>query len=176
MPGENQNVAVMAEKAAKEIFEVFGWRQVGPKNINWACVEQEKHDRKRAKTHPSDVVFRYEDPWSGKDTYVTSELKSYAKGTIEQYSLSSTMRGLSRAVDCANKSEEFQTLYVDATRQHHVMGMLFVYNHDGGYDEDFGKAMEAVQPSQVDVAENNRVGVVGPKRVTYLHTVAKDIL
>ncbi len=176
MSGENQNIAVMAELASKEVFEVFGWRLVGPRNKNWACVEHEKHDRKRAQTHPSDMVFRYEDPWSGKDIYVTSDLKSYAKGTIVQQPVVSALRGLSRAVECANKSEEFQTLYVDSTRQHHVVGMLFVYNHDGGYDEDFSKAMEAVNPSQADVAEHNRVGVIGPKRVIYLNTVAKDML
>jgi len=176
MPGETQNIAAMAEKASKEIFDVFGWRHVGPKNKNWGCVEQEKHDRRRARTHSSDVVFRYEDPWSGKDVYVTSDLKSYAKGTVAQHPVASTLRNLSRAVECANKSEEFQTLYVDFNRQHHVMGMLFIYNHDGGYDEDFSKALEGVQPSQSDVAENNRLGVVGPKRVAYLHTVAKDIL
>src|SRR6266498_1727638 len=108
MPGENQNIAAMAERASKEIFEVFGWRQLGPKNQNWACVEQEKHDRRRARTHPTDLVFRYEDPWSGQEIYVNSDLKSYAKGTIVQQSLVSLIRNLSRSVECANKSEEFQ--------------------------------------------------------------------
>lgn len=176
MSGENQNIAVMAELASKEIFDVFGWRQVGPKNKNWACVEQERHDRRRSQTHPSDVVFQHEDPWSGKSTYVTSDLKSYAKGTITQQPVVSALRGLSRAVECANKSGEFQTLFVDSTRQHQVMGMLFVYNHDGGYDDDFTSATAAIQPSQADVAENNRIGIVGPKRVIYLNTIAKDIL
>ena len=176
MPGENQNISAMAEKASKEIFEVFGWRQVGPKNQNWACIEQEKHDRRRARTHPSDAVFRYEDPWSGQVIYVTSELKSYAKGTIIQQPLMSVIRNLSRSVECANKSEEFQTLYVDSSRQHHAMGMLFVYNHDGEYDEEFGTVLETLNPSQADLAVNNRVGVIGPKRVIYLNTVAKDIL
>ena len=50
MSGENQNIAIMAEKASKEIFEVFGWRQVGPKNQNWACVEPEKHDWRRSRS------------------------------------------------------------------------------------------------------------------------------
>jgi hypothetical protein len=176
MSGENQNIALMAERASKEIFDVFGWRLVGPKNKNWACVELEKHDRKRSGTHPSDTVFRYEDPWSGKDFYVTSDLKSYAKGTIKPQAVVTALRNLSRSVECANRSEGFQTLYLDGTRQHHVVGMLFVYNHDGGYDEDFNGALEAVNPSQADVAENNRVGVIGPKRVVYLNTVAKDIL
>jgi hypothetical protein len=176
MSGENQNIAAMAEHAAKEIFDVFGWVQVGPKNKNWACVEQEKHDRKRSKQHPSDVVYKYEDPWSGKDCYVTSDLKSYAKGTISQQPVTSALRNLARSVECADKSEEFQTLYIDMSRQHNVVGMLFVYNHDGGYDEDFTRALEAINPSQADVAENDRVGVFGPKRVIYLNTIAKDLL
>src|ERR1700722_14749340 len=160
MSGENQNIAVMAERASMEIFDVFGWKLVGPRNKNWACVQQEKHDRKRSGTHPSDTVFRYEDPWSGKDFYVTSDLKSYAKGTIKQQPVVSALRNLSRSVECANRSEEFQTLYLDGTRQHHVMGMLFVYNHDGGYDEDFNAGLEPVTPPQADVAENNCVGVI----------------
>lgn len=176
MSGENQNIALMAELASKEIFDVFGWRLVGPKNKNWGCVEQEKHDRRRVGTHPSDMVFRYEDPWSGKDLYVTSDMKSYAKGTITPQPVVGALRNLARSVDCANKSEEFQTLYVDGSRQHQVIGMLFVYNHDGGYDQDFSEVMEAVNPSQADVAENNRVGVIGPKRVIYLNSVAKDII
>jgi len=88
----------------------------------------------------------------------------------------SALRNLARSVECANKSEEFQTLYVDMARQHNVIGMLFVYNHDGGYDEDFNKALESINPSQADVAENDRVGVFGPKQVIYLNTIAKDLL
>lgn len=176
MSGENQNIAIMAEKASKEIFEVFGWRQVGPKNQNWACVEPEKHDRRRSRSHPSDVVFRYEDPWTGKDVYVSSDLKSYARGTITQQPVVAALRGVSRGVECANKSEEFQHLYINAAHSSQVIGLLFVYNHDNGYDEDFNKTMEDLNPSQADVAPHNRVGVIGPKRVVYLNTVAKDIL
>lgn len=176
MSGENQNIATMAEKVSKEIFEVFGWVQVGPKNQNWACVEHEKHDRKRSKTHPSDVVFRYEDPWSGRQIYVTSDLKSYATGTIAQQPIAGALRNLSRSAECANKSETFQRLYVNANLQHHIIGMLFVYNHDGGYDNDFSKVLEDINPSQADVEPSTHVGVIGPKRVIYLNTVAKDIL
>jgi hypothetical protein len=176
MAGESQNVALMAERASAEIFDVFGWRLVGPRNKNWGCVERERHDRKRSGTHPSDAVFRYDDPWSGKQTYVTSDLKSYAKGTIQQQPIVTALRNLSRSVECAGRSEQFRTLYLDESRQYHVHGMLFVYNHDGGYDDDFTAALEAMNPSQADVAEHNHVGVIGPKRVIYLHSVAKDLL
>jgi hypothetical protein len=176
MAGESQNIASMAERASAEIFDVFGWRLVGPRNKNWTCVERERHDRRRSGTHPSDAVFRYEDPWSGKETYVTSDLKSYAKGTIHQQPVVAALRNLSRSVECAGRSEEFRTLYLDESKQHQVHGMLFVYNHDGGYDEDFDGVLEGVNPSQADVAEHNRVGVIGPKRVIYLNSVAKDLL
>ena len=83
------------------------------------------------------MVFRYEDPWSGKDVYVTSDMKSYARGTITPQPVVGALRNLARSVDCANKSQGFKTLYVDGSRQHQVIGLLFVYNHDGGYDEDF---------------------------------------
>jgi hypothetical protein len=121
-------------------------------------------------------VFRYEDPWSGKEAYVTSDLKSYAQGTIQQQPVVSALRNLARSVECAGVSQEFRTLYLDETKSYQVQGMLFVYNHDGGYDEDFGAALEAVNPSQAEVAEHNRVGVIGPKRVIYLNSVAKDLL
>ncbi|HLX69411.1 MAG TPA: hypothetical protein VKV04_07275 [Verrucomicrobiae bacterium] len=166
----------MAEKASTEIFDVFGWRLVGPRNKNWACVERERHDRKRTGTHPSDAVFRYQDPWTGNETYVTSDLKSYAKGTIQPQPVVMALRNLSRSVECAGLSEEFRRLYLDEAKTYKVHGMLFVYNHDGGYDEDFNATLEDINPSQADVAENNRVGVIGPRRVIYLNSIAKDLL
>ena len=56
------------------------------------------------------------------------------------------------------------------------LGCCLCTDHDGGYEEDFTAVMEAVNPSQANVAEGNRVGVIGPKRVIYLNSVAKDIL
>src|SRR5437667_75176 len=123
MPGESHNIVLMAEKASAEIFDIFGWRLVGPRNKNWACVERDRHGRKRAGTHPSDAVFRYEDPWSGKEAYVTSDLKSYAKGTMQQQPLVAALRNLSRSVECAGVSQEFRTLYLDETKQYQVHGM-----------------------------------------------------
>ena len=40
-------------------------------NINWPCENQEKHE---VKTHPSDVVFWYEEPYSQSRTYVNCDL------------------------------------------------------------------------------------------------------
>src|SRR3989442_2631594 len=109
MAVESQNIALIAERASSEIFDVFGWRLVGPRNKNWACVERERHDRRRVGTHPSDAVFRYEDPWSGKEAYVTSDLKSYARGSIQQQPVVSALRNLSRSVECAGVSPEIRT-------------------------------------------------------------------
>ena len=38
----------------------------------------------KVKTHPSDVVFFYDNPYSLSRTYVNCDLKSYASGTISK--------------------------------------------------------------------------------------------
>ena len=128
---ENADIQKMAELASAEIFSVFGWEQSPLMNQNWSCVEQEKHHRqKKVKTHPTDTVFKYVDPYSGTDLYIQTDLKSYAKGTLETADLVKAIRELGRATECANKSEDWKRLFVDQTRNNDVLGMLFIYNHD----------------------------------------------
>lgn len=74
---ETINIAKMAEKLSKGIFLEFLWGRMEHTNINWPCENQEKHE---VKTHPSDVVFWYDEPYSQSRTYVNCDLKSYDKG------------------------------------------------------------------------------------------------
>ena len=173
---ENADIQKMAELASAEIFSVFGWEQSPLMNQNWSCVEQEKHHRqKKVKTHPTDTVFKYVDPYSGTDLYIQTDLKSYAKGTLETADLVKAIRELGRATECANKSEDWKRLFVDQTRNHDVLGMLFIYNHDGAYDKDFSETLAAMNPSSFDLAATELVCVVSPQRVIYLNSIAKDI-
>lgn len=71
----------MAEKVSEEIFAIFGWEKVGPRNQNWKCVNHEVHQTK-AGTHPSDLVFRYLDPYSNWMIYLNADVKSYATKSI----------------------------------------------------------------------------------------------
>ena len=173
---ETEQIAKMAELASAEIFAVFGWKDVVLRNQNWECTEKKRHSKlKGAGTHPSDAVWMYVEPYSGKDVYVNSDLKSFGKSTIESTDLTRTLRSLSRAVECAPKSAAWQRLYADTTRNFEVIGMLFIYNHDAGYSKKFGDDLKPITPAQIELQAKDFIGVVGPDRVIYLNSVAKEI-
>lgn len=71
---ETTNTAALANKVFDEIFQWLKWELCTPKDINWECCNQEKHN---TKTHPSDIVFYYKDPYTGKTQYINTDLKSY---------------------------------------------------------------------------------------------------
>ena len=58
---ETANLAKMAEFLANKVFSVFGWKTTGSTNQNWPCERQAEHKRL---THPSDVVFFYDELYS----------------------------------------------------------------------------------------------------------------
>ena len=168
---ETELIARMAEKVAKEIFGVFGWRKQGPINQNWACVEK-GHDKR---THPSDVVFHYEDPYTDQRIYVNCDLKSYGKGSITKATVGAGLRSMAMAVECANRSEEWQKLYVDEGTQWDAVGLLFVFNHDGDFDGDFDKIRESGDEKSIEIGYSRCMFVLGPRRIAYLASVANDI-
>lgn len=193
---ETQSIQKMAELASNEIFSVFGWEQLPLMNQNCKCEEQVKHRKvRKSTTHPTDAVFKYVDPYSGYDIYVNTDLKSYSKGSIgklnskksakraesnsdkglDSSELTKVLRSLAHSTECANKSQRWKTLYVDQTSNHEIVGMLFIYNHDGGYDANFGKVLGGLAPSQIELENGYFVGVISPKKVIFLNSVAKDI-
>ncbi|MDB6151878.1 MAG: hypothetical protein JWL90_331 [Chthoniobacteraceae bacterium] len=127
-------------------------------------------------THPSDAVFSYESPLEHGRVYITTDLKSYAKKTINRDKLEEALQSLSISTECANQSEEWQQLYADPESNHRVYGMLFIYNHDGEYDKDFTTLLALVKQNLVKVKANYRLFVFGPHEITYLYNVANDIL
>ncbi len=160
---------------ADQIFSKFGWKQCGPYNQNFACVELDKHHKKRAKTHPGDVVFRFPDPYLGMDVYLHADLKSYAKTTIEKADIKSILRELAITVECANKSPAWARLYDQTAGNHAVHGLLFIYNHDQEYDRGFSSVLQQIGSGVAQLPEGKRIYVVGPERAIYLYNVAKDI-
>jgi hypothetical protein len=173
---ETAHIQRMAELAGDSIFSVFGWKRAPLMNQNWDCEEKQKHHKLRKNgTHPTDAVFTYTDPYSGYQIYVNTDLKSYARGSLENADLAKVIREVGHAVECASKSPKWKDIYVDQTRNHNVIGLVFIYNHDGGYDTDFSRALSALAPSTFDLHPMHYVGVVGPQRVIYLNSIAADI-
>jgi hypothetical protein len=172
--GETANIAKLAELAFSQIFKTFGWVQVGPTNSAWECAAPRAH-RTKTGEHPSDAVFGYDDPYLPKQILVNLDFKSYKRATLEKLELSSALRNLAAATECANKSEGFQKRFA-VTENAEAVGMLFVFNHDNEYNaERFDKVLASVSEDARDISRQRRLFVLGPGSISYLASVATDL-
>ena len=173
---ETANIARIAEKVSSQLFAEFGWHPCAPRNTSWDCGLRERH-RTKASSHPSDIVFCYDDPYDAGFVYVTADLKSYAKASIQLSKVSGAIRGLAMATECANVSSRFAELYVSdhQAQPTHVVGLLFVYNHDGEYTGDFARLLAQVDRTNSTLQQGSRMYVMGPAQITYLYSIAQDI-
>jgi len=170
---ETGNIEKLAKIVSKDIFKWFKWGTCKPKDMNWNCV-LEHHAGK--KTHPSDVVFYYDDPYSGFTKYYNTDLKSYAKESITKNSLKNALFNLSMATECANISTEWQNIFLlDAANFDNVSGLLFIYNHDNEYDRDFIDILSAVEFDSLSIAEDNQLFVLGPNIIRRLNDIVSDM-
>jgi hypothetical protein len=175
MGGETVNIMEMADEVSRSIFSRFGWRITGPTNENFQCVQPEKHQKQRNPSHPVDVVFQYDDPFTNQRHYLLTDLKSYAKGSIQAATTRQALVNLSKAVDCANVSQEWQDKYTNSELNWAVHGLLFVYNHDGEFDTFFNKYLADTKPSSLSLPINSKIFVIGPDRISYLLNILNDI-
>jgi hypothetical protein len=169
---ETINIAKMAEKLSKEMFAEFLWKRMAPTNVNWPCEDQGVHN---VKTHPSDIVFYYDEPYTQARTYINTDLKSYAKGSITVGAIRSAIESLARSLACAEKSEEFRTKFLHEHVSPDICGLLFVYNHDGEYDKDFNGLLGQVKNEKLDIPTKSKIVVFGPSDIFWLNNVHHEI-
>jgi hypothetical protein len=170
---ETANIAAIAEKLSGELFAEFFWKRAGPMNANWACEKPEKH---KVKSHPSDVVFYYDEPYAKQRTYVNCDLKSYATSSITTPAIRGAIESLAKQVACAEISEEWRAKYIHKGVTPAVTGLLFVYNHDGEYDKDFRQHLTAVQQAaKLDLPRGSKLVVLGPEDIFWLDNVRYEI-
>lgn len=176
---ETINIGEIAPKISKEIFKHFLWDTHQKRDDNFKCTN-EKHvgdGGKPKDTHPGDVVFFYEDPYLGKRIYLHTDLKSYAADTITPTRLRSAFKSLSMTIECAKESSEWRNKYsVDASEQHEVRGMLFIHNHDNGYDKPFYEAIDKVDLQALPVAPGSLLHFLGPHDIQRLYSIGNDII
>lgn len=165
----------MAERVARELFERFGWSLTGPCNENFPCEKIEEHRKKTHPNHPVDAVFQYDDPYTEVRQYLLADFKSYARESITPESVRKAVINLSSAVDCANISPTWQDRYVNADLDWEAHGLLFIYNHDGGFDLDFMKYLVCTKNSALKLPAHSRVYVFGPERIQYLINILNDL-
>jgi hypothetical protein len=169
---ETSSIAKMADKLSNELFNDFNWERVGEANANWECVDESHSER----THPSDVVFYYDNPYSLSRTYVNCDLKSYAVSSITRTAISIATTRLARSLACAEKSTDWQNRYLHQDVSHEIRALLFVYNHDGDYDSDFQTLVSTVDYQRLEVPPQSKLFVLGPKDIFWLNNVRYDIV
>lgn len=170
--GETVHIGEMAEKLSNDLFAEFLWEKVGPTNQNWPCVLGEKHG---AKTHPADVVFFYDEPYQARRTYVHCDLKSYAKGTIKAPAIKDALASLAQQIECAEQSADWQSLYLHKNVNPAIVGLLFVYNHDNEYDQDFSSLTRTIDSRNIQTSVGARLHIFGPDDIFWLNNVRCEI-
>ncbi|MES9898558.1 MAG: hypothetical protein ABW148_05995 [Sedimenticola sp.] len=169
---ETGNIEELAKIVSGDIFKWFKWRVCALKDENWKCVI----DNHKKKTHPSDIVYHYDDPYSGDVIYISTDLKSYKKGSISSTSISNALRSLSISVECANISEDWQNKYlVNDVGFDCVIGMLFIYNHDDEFDKDLFDVIGSIDFDKINISENVKLVLFDPLKIRTLVNIVTDM-
>lgn len=169
---ETSNIAKMASQISDDLFSEFFWTKVGPTDVNWPCEDPAHHG---VTTHPADVVFYYDEPYSKRRTYVHCDLKSYAATSISPGAIRGAVESLAKQVACAEKSETWRKQYMHDTCTPDICGLLFVYNHDGEYDKSFASHLTSLKESQLPLPVGARLFVLGPRDIFWLDNVRYEI-
>lgn len=171
---ETSNISRMAEKIFVEMFELFGWVRVGAAETNWPCVLPERHNNRSR--HPTDVVFKYDDPYTSRTVYVIVDLKSYSRESITPLRLKGAIVDLCQTVACAHYGEGWREKYhVDGP--HEIVGLLFVFNHSLDYT-DAGLRSSLLKDPMFDdnqLPARQRAAFLGPLDIAELYAIACDI-
>lgn len=169
---ETVNIAQMAEKLADKIFNEFFWDRIGPTNINWKCESPDVH---KVATHPTDIVFFYDEPYSKVRRYIQCDLKSYSKSSFSKGKISDALVSLAKQVACAEISSEWQGKYLVKGTTSEISGLLFVYNHDQEYHKEFGSLIGDLDVTELNLPPKSRLFLLGPDDINWLDRVVHDI-
>ncbi|NSY59945.1 hypothetical protein [Agrobacterium tumefaciens] len=169
---ETVNRAQMAEDLSSKVFAEFLWQKTGPMNENWTCEQNRKHN---AQSHPTDVVFFYDEPYSAERRYLQCDLKSYSKDSIKRPAITDAIKSLAKQVSCAAMSEEWQAKYTHKSSMVDISGLLFVYNHDKDFHKSFDNLISDIRPEDIDLPRKSRLYVLGPAEINWLQRVAREL-
>lgn len=176
--GENSNISIIANKISHEIFTAFHWQLHAMHDTNFDCVlDHHKTEGGKDKlTHPEDVIFHYVDPYLDRRVYLHTDLKSYSKASIQQKKIREALNSLALTVECAQVSPSWKEKYVlNTNERYEVRGLLFVANHDNAAPTRFNEYLKTISKTNIPVAKDQVLHVLGPEKITDLFAVATDI-
>jgi hypothetical protein len=170
---ETNNIARVAELVSNTLFARYLWRTTGGWNQNWPCEDSRHAPRK---THPSDVVFYYDEPYTVRRTYVNCDLKSYASNTITAGAVLSALETLAQAISCIELSDEWRKMYIHDGYIPAISGLLFIYNHDGEYDKNFDHILAQVKHEKFQIPRGTQIAILGPRQIQWLDNVRYEMV
>jgi hypothetical protein len=170
---ETLNIAALAELVSRDLFAQFFWGTTGSWNQNWPC-ENERH--KPRTTHPSDVVFYYDEPYSVRRTYLNCDLKSYATGSITTGAVLTAVGNLAASLACMEISDTWRKMYAHEGYSPFLCGLLFIYNHDGEYDKDFDHVVANLNPENIAIPQGSHIIVLGPQQIRWLDNIRYEMV
>ncbi|HBO4312242.1 TPA: hypothetical protein L4V00_001806 [Pseudomonas aeruginosa] len=176
---ETVNVGEIAEKLSVDIFKSFFWQMKEKWNENFDC-HCPKHVGKGEKSkaeHPGDVVFHYDDPYLGSTVFLHTDLKAYKKDSIGKQKLRDAFKSLAMTVECARDSQSWRDRFaITDIDNYDVRGLLFVHNHDHGYEKSFYDLIENIGFDSIEVPPNVYLHYLGPHDINRLFTIANDLI
>jgi hypothetical protein len=190
---ETIRIADLASKISDELFTFFKWSMCSENDLNFKCKTPSLHFPSSAedsdKTHPTDVVFHYHDPYLNKRIYFNTDLKSYADSSIKYNEVRDWLTSLIKGTECAKGSSEWKQRY-DIRGSTEIRGMLFIYNHDGQFKKSVYdyihdipiKNLKEGQPrpkgfylKDLNIPKDMKIHLVDPLLIDYMLTIKHDV-
>lgn len=190
---ETASTAKIAENESKLMLQFFRWSTYSEslENNDYLCQDLERHfpDEKYDK-HPLDMVFSYIHPYTGKQIFFYSDLKSYSNSSITPGKLREALKSLGQSISCARDNEQWRIDFSNPDFSGEVRGLLFLLNHDGDYSQDILAKLNVVakfEPQDhrgnnstlnvdnLHIDPNQFVHIMDPTVIVYMQTIRKDI-
>lgn len=172
---EVNNIGTMAEMLSNKIFKNFGWEKTGGWNFNWSCEKIKEHEKEKVKTHPADVVFHYADPYSTRNIYLHTDLKSYGHSTIDSMTLEPILKSLGQQIECADISQDWKDKFLIKNKSYEIQGLLFIYNHDKDAEYNFTSKLSNLNIKNFSIPQNKRIHILTPKDIGWITDVSNQI-
>ena len=182
---ETKNIDEIAGIVSSRIFYELKWGMNTKTDLNWKCCmsshlsEAQSNAEDPKKTHPTDVVFSYTDPYTNVVQYIQTDLKSYAKKTIDNShskGILGSVESLGQQVECAKRSDEWKKMFLnDKTSDFNVHGMLFIYNHDNKYDAELFDRIPNVEKARFALPEKSLMVIFSPRLIRFLLDITENI-
>ncbi len=190
---ETASTAKIAENKAKEMLSFFKWTTYPDalENRDYVCQDIDRHfPEEEYDQHPLDMVFSYIHPYTGKNVFFYSDLKSYSSSSISPSKLRETLNSLGKSISCAQDNEQWRIDFSDPEFLGEVRGLLFLLNHDGDYSSDILSKLNVVAKFDKEVHRNTGssisvenlhidpcqfVHLMDPTVIVYMQTIREDI-